>query len=56
MKSDLLTIHDNAKGRGRPKPTLIKIIKKDITICNLSVILVLNRIEWRKHIHVADPM
>ena len=55
-KSDLLTIHGNAKGRGRPKLTLTKIIKKDISICNLSVSLALNRIEWRKQIHVVDPM
>ena len=55
-KSDFLTIHGNARGRGRPKLTWIEIIKKDITICNLSVNLALNRIEWRKQIHVADPM
>ena len=45
MKNDLLTIHGNARGRGRPKLTWIEIIKKDTTICNLSVSLVLNRIE-----------
>ena len=41
-KSDLLTIHSNARGRGRPKLTWTDIIKKDITICNLSVDLALN--------------
>ena len=55
-KSDLLTIHSNDRGRGRPKLTWIKIIKKDITICNLSVYLALDRAERRKQIHVADPM
>ena len=55
-KSDLLKIHSNAIGRGRPKLTWTEIIKKDITICNLSVDLVLNRAEWRKQIHVVDPM
>ena len=55
-KSDLLTIHDNARGRERPKLTWTGIIEKDITIYNLSVNLALNRIEWRKQIHVANPM
>ena len=55
-KSDLLTIHGNARGRGRPKPTWIEIIKKDITSCNLSVSLALDRSEWSKQIHVANPM
>ena len=55
-KSDLLTIHSNAIGKGRPKLTWTEIIKKDITICNLSVSLALKKIEWRKQIHVADPM
>ena len=44
-KNDLLTIHGNAKDRGRPKLTWIEIIKKDITICNLSVNLALNRVD-----------
>ena len=56
MKSDHLTIHDNARGRGRTKLTWIEIIKKDITSCNLTVNLALDRSEWRKQIHVADPM
>ena len=47
-KSDLLTIHGNARGRGRPKLTWTKIIKKDITICNLNVDLALNKSEWKK--------
>ena len=55
-KSDLLTIYGNARGRGRPKLTWIEIIKKYITSCNLSVSLALDRSEWRKQIHVADPM
>ena len=55
-KSGLLTIHGNARGRERPKLTWTEIIKKDITIYNLSVSLALNRIEWRKQIHVANPM
>ena len=44
-KSDLLTIHGNARGRGRLKLTWTEIIKKDITICNLNVSLALHRIE-----------
>ena len=55
-KSDLLIIHDNARGRGRPKLTWIEIIKNNIISCNLSVSLALDRSEWRKQIHVADPM
>ena len=41
---------------GRPKLTWAEIIKKDITICNLNINLVLNRAEQRKQIHVANPM
>ena len=55
-KSDLLTVHGNDRGRGRPKLTWTKIIKKDITIYNLSVNLVLNEAKWRKQIYVIDPM
>ena len=35
---------------------VVEIIKKDINIYNLSVDLALNRAEWRKQIHVADPI
>ena len=55
-KSDLLTIQGNARGRRRPKLTWTEIIKKYITIYNLSASLALNRIEWRKQVHVADLM
>ena len=55
-KSDLLTIHGNVRGRERPNLIWIEIIKKDITICNLSINLVLNIAECKKKIHVADLM
>ena len=40
-KSDLLIVHGN--DRGREKPNHTKIIRKDITICNLTVNLILNK-------------
>ena len=55
-KSDLLIVYENDRGRGRSKITWEEIIKKDITIYNLSVNLALDSAEWRKKIHVADLM
>ena len=55
-KSDLLIIYSNDRGRGRLKLTWIEIIKKDITIYNLSADRDLDRAEWKKQIYVDDLM
>ena len=54
-KSDTIHIEGNAKGRGRPKLTWVEIIKKDLVWCGLIDIMTLDRVEWQKMIHVADP-
>ena len=42
------------KGRRRPKIILL-VVKKDMSIKKVTKIMTLNRIEWRKRIHVANP-
>ena len=54
-KSDAIHIEGNARGRGGPKLTRVEIIKKDFVWCGLTDIMALDRVEWRKRIHVADP-
>lgn len=55
MKSNNITTNGNARGRGRSKLTWPKTIKNDLIACSLSDDLALDRLEWRKRIHVADP-
>ena len=54
-KSDVIHIKGNTRGRGRPKLTWIEIINKDLVWYGLTDIMVLDRVEWRNMIHVADP-
>ena len=42
------------KGRRRPKIILL-VVKKDMSIKKVTKIMTLNRIEWRKRIHVVNP-
>ena len=44
------------KGRGRPKITLVEIIKKDMSIRKVTKSMTSNIIKWRKRIHVANPI
>ena len=46
---------DNTKGRGKPKLTLYTVVKNDMIELNLGEHLALDRVQWRKRIHVADP-
>ena len=41
--------------RGRPKITLVKIMKKDISIKVVTKSVILDKIEWWKRVHVVDP-
>ena len=43
------------KGRGRPKITLVEVLKKGMSIKEVTEIMALDIIEWRKKIHVTDP-
>ena len=47
--------NDSTKGMGRPNLTLDVVVKKDISGLNLSQHLAIDRSQWRKRIHVADP-
>ena len=42
------------KGRGKPKITLVEVVKKDMSIKEVTESMTLDRIECRKSIHVAD--
>ena len=44
------------KGRGRPKITLVEVIKKDMSIRKVTKSMTSNRIKWRKRIHVANAI
>ncbi|KAI0501450.1 hypothetical protein KFK09_016395 [Dendrobium nobile] len=44
------------KGRGKPKKIWLENIRNDISLLDLDENLTFNRIQWRKKIHVADPM
>ena len=43
------------KGRGRPEITLVEIINWDMSIKEVKESINLDRVEWGKRIHVADP-
>lgn len=45
---------NKARGRERPKLMWTSIIKEDMKECGLCDDLALNRIEWKKRIHVAS--
>lgn len=42
------------KCKGRPKIALT-VVKKDITITEVTEIMISNKIEWQKTIHEGDP-
>ena len=43
------------RGHGRPKKTLMEVIRQDIEAKGLNEDILLDRNEWRKLIHVPDP-
>ena len=49
-------MRERKKGRGRPKITLIEIIKKNMSIREVMESMILDRIEWRKRFHVAHNL
>lgn len=54
MKSVIITINGNVRGRGRPELTWDAVGKK-INSFNLTEDITLDREKQRKTIHVADP-
>ena len=43
------------RGKGRPRKTIRKVIRKDLEVNELDPNLVYDRTLWRNLIHVADP-
>ncbi|KAI8559569.1 hypothetical protein RHMOL_Rhmol04G0184800 [Rhododendron molle] len=54
-RADRIALDSNATGRGRPKLTLDAVVRKDMSILGLCEQVALDRAQWRKWIHVADP-
>ncbi|KAI8529824.1 hypothetical protein RHMOL_Rhmol11G0004100 [Rhododendron molle] len=54
-RADRIDLDSNATGRGRPKLTLDAVVRKDMNILGLCEQVALDRTQWRKRIHVADP-
>ena len=44
------------RGRGRPRLKWESIVNRDMTLLNLTQQMALDRTEWRRRIHVADPI
>ena len=51
----LVFLDEMKKGRGRPEITLVEIINWDMSIKEVKESINLDRVEWGKRIHVADP-
>ena len=52
-KSESIHVEGTKKGRGRPKITLVEVIKKDMSTRGVTKSMNLSRIEWRKRIYMA---
>ena len=54
-RADMIDLGSNTMGRGRPKLTLDTVVRKDMNMLGLSEQVALDRAQWKKRIHVADP-
>jgi hypothetical protein len=54
-RGEFFNMGETKRKRGRPKTTWLGLVKKDLNLCNLTEDLSMNRITWKKRIHVADP-
>ena len=54
-KSKLNQVEGTKKGRGRPKITLLAVVKKDVSIKEVTKAMTADRIECKKRIHMAIP-
>ena len=53
-KSELIQVEETKIGRRRPKIKVVKLVKNDMSIKQVTKSMILDRIEWWKRIHVAD--
>jgi len=51
----LIQIEGTKKCRGRPKITLIEVIKNNMSIKEVIQRVTLDKIKWRKRIHITNP-
>jgi len=51
----LIQVEGTKKGRGRPKIKLVEVIKKDMLINEVTESMTLDRVEWKKRLHMTDP-
>ena len=51
----MIQIEGTKKCRGRPKITLIEVIKNNMSIKEVIERLTLDKIKWRKRIHITNP-
>ena len=54
-KSELIQVEGTKKGKRRPKITLIEVIKNNMSIKEVIERLTLDKIKWRKRIHITNP-
>ncbi|KAJ7976901.1 Retrovirus-related Pol polyprotein LINE-1 [Quillaja saponaria] len=54
-QGDMVQVPGVRQGNGRPKLTWGAVIEKDMAVLGINENLVLDRYEWRKRIHIADP-
>ncbi|KAL7258934.1 hypothetical protein ACSBR1_004943 [Camellia fascicularis] len=55
-RCDTVTVDGSVTGRGRPRLTWTSIVNKDMNLFNLTNEMALDRVEWRRRIHAADPI
>jgi len=51
----LIYVEVMKKSRGRPKFTLVEVIKEDMPNRKVIESMTSNKIEWKKRIHMVDP-
>ena len=55
-KSEFIQVEGKKKGRGRPKITLVEVIKNDMLIKGVIENMTLDRVEWRQRIKYDQPL
>ena len=52
-KSELIQVKGTQRARGRPKITLVELIKNEISIEKVRKSMTLDRIEWKERIYIV---
>ena len=52
-KSELIQVKGTQRVRGRPKITLVELIKNEISIEKVRESMTLDRIEWKERIYIV---